>query len=488
MHNLIKISMVVVFTALFFSVAAQQDNRKPNIVLIFSDDVGWTGLSCFGSKYYETPNIDKLAAGGMEFTHGYAAACVCAPSRAALMSGQYSSRNGTLRVSDVPKRVNKPWLYKAIQPENLPFSEDIETVAEALKQGGYVTGMFGKWHINPGMPGVHGFDHWIESAGKHFDFHTSPEYEIKPGTYLSDFMADHAIEFIENNKDRPFFLYLPDFLVHKPHEAKEKLIKKYEKKEPVGGHHDPTYAAMTESLDFTVGRIFHTLDSLGLLDNTLIVFTSDNGASARTNPDGTVKKNSFTSNVPLRDGKGLMYEGGIRVPYIFYWKGKIKPGTVNENPVTGIDLYPTFLDIAGIPKPKGQVLDGTSIAKCLFDPDYKMPVRPLFWHYPNYGPASMKNGKVHYAYIPTDVLILGDYKLLEFYHDKIDHVELYNLKDDISELHDLSKKMPEKVKEMQEILHRLQKESNARMPVPNPEYDPNHKDTGAKATKKKKKK
>ena len=352
MFNLLKILMVAVFTALFYSFAAQQDKQKPNIVLIFSDDVGWTGLSCFGCKYYETPNIDKLASDGMKFTHGYAAATVCAPSRVALMSGQYSSRNGTLRVSDVPK----------------------------------------------------------------------------------------------------------------------------------------PYAAMTESLDFTVGRIFHTLDSLGLWDNTLIVFTSDNGASARTNPDGTIKKNCFTSNVPLRDGKGLMYEGGIRVPYIFYWKGKIKPGTVNENPVTGIDLYPTFLDVAGIPKPEGQVPDGTSIAKCLFDPDYKMPVRPLFWHYPNYGPTSVKNGKVHYAYIPTDVLILGDYKLLEFYHDKIDHVELYNLKDDIGELHDPSKEMPEKVKEMQAILHRLQKESNASMPVPNPAYDPNHKDTSTKATKNKKKK
>jgi arylsulfatase A-like enzyme len=191
---------------------------------------------------------------------------------------------------------------------------------------------------------------------------------------------------------------------------------------------------------------------------------------ARTNPDGTLKKNSYTSNLPLRDGKGLMYEGGLRVPYIFYWKGKIEAGTVNsETPVTGIDLYPTFLEIAEIPKPENQIFDGVSIAKCLFDTEFNLPERPLFWHYPNYGPASMRKGKVYYGYIPTDVLRLGDYKLIEFYHDKIDHIELYNLKDDIGERNDLSKKMPEKVKQLQEIMHNLQKESNARMPVPNPE-------------------
>ncbi len=466
-NKLIKLFFALLLLSPF---ATTGQNKKPNIVLIYSDDLGWTGLGSFGSRYYETPNIDKLAKGGMSFTQGYAAACVCAPARASLMSGQYSSRNGTLRVSNNQKKKNaKMWMYKAIQPENLPFSEDIVTMAEALKAGGYVTAMFGKWHIKPGMPGVHGFDSWIESAGKHFKFHTSPEYHVPDSVYLSDFMADHAIEFIEKNKDTTFFLYLPDFLVHKPHEAKQRLIKKYEKKKPVAGHHDPTYAAMTESLDHTVGRIYHTLDSLGLLDNTLIVFTSDNGAMARTK-NGKINPRSYTSNLPLRDGKGLMYEGGLRVPYIFYWKGKIQPGTVNNNAITALDLYPTFLDVAGIEKPKGQLLDGKNIDQCLFNPDYKLPERPLFWHYPNYGPAHFKNGKITYAYIPTDVLILGDYKLLEFYHDTIDHVELYNLKKDIGELHDLSKKMPEKVKELQTIMHKIRKESGARMPVPNPEY------------------
>ncbi len=466
-------TIITLWLAVSFHVAKEGDG-KPNIVLIFSDDVGWTGLACFGSKYYETPNIDKLAGGGMKFTNGYAPAPVCAPSRAALLSGQYGSRNGTLRVSDVPKRINKPWLYKSIQPKNLPFPEDITTMAEALQHAGYATGMFGKWHLGPGKPGDHGFEKWIMSQGKHFNFRTTPEMDVPDGIYLTDFMANHAIGFIRENKDRPFFLYLPDFLVHKPHEAKPELIEKYKNKKPVDGHKDPVYAAMTESLDFTVGRIYNTLDSLGLLENTLIIFTSDNGAMARTNPDGTLKKNSFTSNLPLRDGKGLMYEGGIRVPFIFYWKGKIKAGMVNDTPITALDLYPTFLDVAGIAPPAGQVLDGESILKCLLEPDYKMPERPLFWHYPNYGPASLKKGKVNYAYIPTDVLRLGDYKLLEFYHDTVDHVELYNLKEDIGERNDLSKKMPKKVEELQTILHRIRRESNARMPIPNPEYDPGH--------------
>lgn len=477
MRTLIRFIIVAVLlvTASTGFSQRKKEVQKPNIVLIFADDVGWTGVGCFGSRYYETPNIDMLAKGGMKFTQGYAAATVCAPSRAALMSGQYGSRNGTLRVTDVPKRIKKPWLYKAVQPENLPFPEDIVTMAEALREGGYATGMFGKWHLKPGTPGDHGFDVWIESHGKHFDFKTTPEYDIPPGTYLTDFMAGHAIEFIEKNKNKPFFLYLPDFLVHKPLQAKQELIEKYEHKKPDDGQKNPVYAAMTESLDHTVGRIYHVLDSLNLLDNTLIIFTSDNGASARTNPDGTLKKNSLTSNQPLRDGKGLMYEGGIRVPYVFYWKGKINPGTVNDTPIINIDLYPTFLEIAGLKKPEGQVLDGVSIAKLLFDPEHKLPERALFWHYPNYGPASVKNGKVHYAYIPTDVVLWGDYKLLEFYHDTIDHVELYNLKEDISELHDLSKEMPEKVKELERILNHFRKETYARMPVKNPQYDPNKK-------------
>ena len=468
----IRSVFVIILFSLLSVIGGRAQTDRPNIVLIYADDVGWTGLGCFGSRYYETPNLDKLAEGGMRFTRGYAAACVCAPARASLMSGQYSSRHGTYRVSNNQKKKDaKIWLYKAIQPENLPFSEKIVTMAEALKAGGYVTGMFGKWHIKPGMPGVHGFDSWIVSSGRHFHFRTSPEYQVSDSVYLTDFMADHAIDFIQRNRDTTFFLYLPDFLVHKPHEAKQWLIKKYEGKKPVSGHHDPVYAAMTESLDHTVGRIYHTLDSLGLLGNTLIVFTSDNGAMARTQ-NGKLTPKSYTSNLPLRDGKGLMYEGGIRVPYIFYWKGKIPPGTVNKNPITALDLYPTFLDVAGIPKPAHQTLDGTSIKKCLFDPAVRLPERPLYWHYPNYGPARVKNGKIWYAYVPTDVLILGDYKLLEFYHNTVDHVELYNLKEDVGELHDLSKKMPQKVQELQTLLHKIREESGGRMPIPNPEYDP----------------
>jgi len=469
MRNYLQKSTILIVLSLMITNVFGRSG-KPNIVLIFADDLGWTGLSCYGSQYYETPNIDKLCNEGMKFTQGYAAACVCAPSRAALISGQYSPANGTLRVTNVPNRDNNHYLYKSLQPDNLPFSENIVTIAEALKKGSYKTAMFGKWHLSPGMPGDHGFDTWIESSGRHFDFKTSSDIKVKKGTYLTDFMCDHAIKFIKSNKNNPFFLYLPDFLVHKPHEAKQELINKYKGKKSYRGQGSPVYAAMTESLDVTVGLIYKTLDSLNLLENTLIIFTSDNGAMSRTDANGAPSANSYTDNLPLRDGKGLMYEGGLRVPYIFYWKGKIQAGSVCEEPITGIDLYPTFLEVAEVEKPLNYELHGVSIAKCLYDHQFKLEKRSLFWHYPNYGPASVEKGKVKYAYIPTDVVLYGDYKLLEFYQDKTERVELYNLKNDIAEQNDLSSKMPGKTARMLKILNDWRGKIKARMPVPNPDF------------------
>ncbi len=467
-----NIRIIIALSLILFNTANHAfAKKKPNIVLIFADDLGWTGLGSYGSDFYETPNIDKLCYSGMKFTQGYAAATVCAPSRAALISGQYNTKNGTLRVSDVPKRINKYHLYQALQPANLPFEESQTTIAEALKSGGYATGMFGKWHLHPGSPGDHGFDEWVTSASKHFNFETSLNEEIKEGTYLSDYMADKAIEFIDKNKDNPFFLYLPDFLVHKPHEAKERLIQKYAKKQPAGGHKDPVYAAMTESLDETVGRIYNKLEDTGILENTLIIFTSDNGAAGRTNPDGTGMSKNYTDNIPLRDGKGLLYEGGIRVPYIFYWKNKIASGTSSEMPIIGVDLYPTLIDIAGIKAPKEHELDGISFFKTLLNPDHQCKERPLYWHYPNYGPVSYKNGQLKYAYIPTDAIRLGDYKLLEFYHDTTAYIELYNIAEDLGERNNLAEKMPEKAEELLQMLKSWRYESGARMPVPNPQFD-----------------
>ena len=446
---------------------------QPNIVLIFADDLGYTGLSSYGSKYYQTPHIDKLSEGGMMFTQGYAAATVCAPSRASLLSGQYTPRHGTLRVTNVPKARKIEHLYRCRQPQGTPYSKEIFTMAELLKEGGYITGMFGKWHLYPVNPGEQGFDSWIASSGHHFNFKTDPEMDIPDGTYLTDFMTDHAIEFIRENKGRPFFLYLPDFLVHKPLEAKQDLIEKYENIEGVGAQRNPVYGAMTESLDHSVGRIYKALEELDLLENTLIVFTSDNGAPGRTLPDGTADiSRGHTDNVPLRDGKGLMYEGGLRVPYIFYWKNRISKGSVSEEPIINIDLYPTFAELAGVKLPENQVTDGVSIVPLIFEEDKSLDTRPIFWHYPNYGPASLKNGNINYAYIPTDVVRLGDYKLLEFYHCETEHFELYNLKDDISELNNLADSMPEKVDELYKILLDWRKETGAELPVLNPDFNP----------------
>ncbi len=463
------LSLMLMF-CLCIDMNAQSFPDKPNVVLIFSDDVGWTGLSSFGSQYYETPNIDQLCNKGMKFNQGYAAASVCAPSRAALMSGQYSPRNGTYRVTDVPRSKRfKMEDYLAVQPENRPFSQGIFTMAEMFKSVGYATGMFGKWHIEPFTPDKHGFDKWIASQGAHFGFKTSPHYEVPENVYLSDFMADHAIEFIKDNKEQPFFLYLPDFLVHKPHEAKQPLIEKYQNKKGINGQNEPVYAAMTESLDQTVGRIYAALEENGLLENTLIVFTSDNGAMSRMNNDFSLKDNVFTDNLPLREGKGLMYEGGIRVPYIFYWKGQIVAGAVCDEPIINVDLYPTFMELVGAPTPE-QPLDGVSLVSCLQKPSKRLEKRALYWHYPNYGPVKRKNGIPEYAYIPTDVIRYGDYKLIEFYHSGTEHIELYNLKEDIGERNDLSEKMPEKANELLQMLKDWRKEVGAEYPYKNPDF------------------
>ena len=457
--------------ALVLFIVSGCSQKAPNIVLIFADDLGYTGLSSFGSKYYQTPNIDQLCEGGMKFTQGYASATVCAPSRASLLSGQYTPRHGVLRVTNVPKARKIEHLYRCYQPQGTPYSTDIYTMAEMLKEGGYVTGMFGKWHLDPVDPGEQGFVTWIASAGKHFDFKTNPEMDIPDGTYLTDFMTDHAIKFIKDNKAQPFFLYLPDFLVHKPLEAKQSLIEKYDQIEGVGAQRNSVYAAMTESLDHSVGRIMRTLEELDLLENTLIVFTSDNGAPGRTLPDGSADLNrGHTDNVPLRDGKGLMYEGGLRVPYIFYWKDRIPAGSVSEEVIINIDLYPTFADLAGIELPEDKIWDGVSLLPLLFKEGSKLDPRPIFWHYPNYGPASLKNGKISYAYIPTDVVRYGDFKLLEFYHCETDHLELYNLKEDISELNNLADAMPEKVDELYQMLLEWREQTGAELPVPNPDF------------------
>ena len=281
---------------------------KPNIVFIMADDLGYTDVACFGSKYYETPNIDRLASQGLKLTSHHHAQN-CQPTRAALMSGQYGPRTGVYTVGGIDRF---DWSSRPLRPvdnvTSLPLDRTI--LPQALKSAGYATAMFGKWHLGEKdgyHPGQRGFDEAIVSMGKHFDFPTNPKVEVPEGAYLADFLTDKAVDFIRRKKDEPFFLYLPHFGVHSPHQAKESLIAKFKDKPGVGGHNNPTYAAMIASVDESVGRVMATLDELKLVDNTVLIFTSDNGGVGGYAREGIMKSSGdITDTAPLRNGKGSL--------------------------------------------------------------------------------------------------------------------------------------------------------------------------------------
>lgn len=305
---------------LIASVGLSTAAPRPNIVLFLADDLGWTGARCFGSDFYETPNIDRLAQEGMRFTSGYAAAANCAPSRASIMSGQYTPAHGVLYVGPgtYQERYRKSnghlKKFRMLQPRGQTvLVEGIQTMAENLSSAGYRTGMFGKWHLGLGdqHPAKRGFDVAIESHGKHWNFKTDPETEHPKDQYLSDFLAGQAVEFIKESSDQPFFLYFADFLVHKPFEAKEKYLKHFGDKKSGKHQRSPMAGAMIKSLDDSVGGILKALEDQGIADNTLVVFTSDNGGLSYEE-DGVREAN--TSNQPLRGRKGSEYDGGLRVP------------------------------------------------------------------------------------------------------------------------------------------------------------------------------
>jgi arylsulfatase A-like enzyme len=435
---------------------------KPNIVFILADDLGYTDVACYGSKYYETPHIDRMASKGMRFTHGYTCAPNCAPTRAALMSGQYMPRTGIYTVGSTERF---DWQSRPLRPvDNIEkLAPEKITVAEALKTAGYATGMFGKWHLGEDPehhPKAQGFDEAIVSMGKHFNFNTNPKVAYPQGIYLADFLTDKAVDFIRRHQAGPFFLYLPHFAVHVPHEAKKDLIEHFKPKPPVGGHNNPTYAAMIASVDQSVGRVLALLDELKLADNTLVIFSSDNGGVGGYEREG-IQGGSITDNAPLKGGKGMLYEGGIGVPYIFRWPGKIAPGTVCEQPINSVDLYPTLLEVAGAKPVPGYPLDGTSYWDLLTGGGKGRQRGPLFWHFPGYLGA----GGGTWRTTPVGVIHSGDWKLLEFFEDG--RLELYNLRDDIGEKNNLAAKMPERAKQLHEQLLAWRKELKAPMPTPN---------------------
>ena len=434
--------------------------RPPNIIFILADDLGWADLPAYGNTFHETPNLDRLAANGMRFTDAYAAAPVCSPTRAAIQSGLYPARLGI--TSHIPGhwRPYEQILGPINRTQYLP--PDVDTIAERLKDGGYTTGYFGKWHLGEPdssyLPNAQGYDSMLVSRGGHFDVEKRliPKRDVPDDAYLADVLTDHSVSFMEANRDKPFFLFLGHYLVHIPLQAKEPTIEKYRKKEkPADGVNNPTYAAMIEHLDAGVGRVLESLDRLGLDENTLVVFYSDNGGlyERYDGSDGI----AVTSNAPLRDEKGSMYEGGIRVPLIVRWPGVVEAGSVSNEVVTSTDFYPTLLEIAGIDAGAEQVLDGRSILSAF--KQRELEERPIYWHYPHY----------HHD-VPSGGIREGAYKLIEFYDDG--HVELYNLEADIGEQVNLADEQPERARRMQQQLASWRAEIGADMPVANREFDP----------------
>lgn len=440
---------------------AAEEVRKPNIVFIMADDLGYTDVACFGSKYYETPNIDRLATQGLKLTsHHHCQNCT--PTRAALMSGQYGARTGVYTVGGIERF---DWSQRPLRPvdnvTDLPLDRDI--IAKQLKAAGYATGMFGKWHIGQNgeySPGERGFDEAIVSMGKHFDFVTKPPVEYPKGQYLADFLTDKAVDFIQRHKEGPFFLYLPHFGVHSPKEAKPELIEHFKNKPGVGGHKDPVYAAMITSVDESVGQVMKTLDELKLADNTILIFTSDNGGVGGYVREGIKQGGDTTDNAPLRSGKGGLYEGGTRVPFIVRWPNVTKPGTTCDVPTIHVDVYPTLLEIAKAPSPR-QTLDGESLVTLFRDPKGHLHRDAIFQHFPGYLGAGQNSWRT----TPVSLIQSGDWKLMEFLEDG--RLELYNLREDIGETKNLAKELPDKTAELHARLVEWREEVKAPMPTKN---------------------
>ena len=440
----------------------QAGDARPNVVFILADDLGWTDLGCYGSGYYRTPQIDRLASEGIRLTDASTCGPNCQPTRAALMSGQYGPRTG---VYTVGSRDRFDWRSRNLEPplNVTELDPEVVTVAEALKGAGYATGMFGKWHLGNDpthFPTSQGFDEAIVSSGRHFDFKTIPRAEIPEGTYLADYLTDHAVDFIDRHRDEPFFLYLPHFGVHSPFEAKEPLIEQFQGSTPDGGHDDPTYAAMIASVDQSVGRVLEAIDSKGLGGRTLVIFSSDNGGVGGYVEAGLEGVEGITDNAPLRSGKGSLFEGGTRVPFIARMPGTIAPGIESSVPIISVDLYPTLLEFTGAEPPEGQPLDGLSVLPILTGQAESLDREALYWHFPGYLGASGNQWRT----TPAGAIQVGDLKLIQFLEDG--HAELYDLDDDLGQDRDLAIERPEDAERLLGMLERWREEINAPMPTP----------------------
>ncbi|QHT62840.1 sulfatase [Paenibacillus lycopersici] len=455
--------------------------KKPNVLFILIDDLGWKDLGCYGSTFYETPHLDRLAAEGMRFTDAYAAAPVCSPTRASLMSGKYPANVG---VTNYIGGQTEGRLIDAPYIRHLPLQE--KSVASALQEHGYKTWHVGKWHLGgrDHYPDRHGFDVNIGGCSWGMPMHGffSP-YGIETleegpdGEYLTDRLTDEAIRLIrQHDADEPFFLNLWHYAVHIPIEVSEALVERFAAKaqalgldrleafaegEPFPCEHkkhlrvqrrilqsDPAYAAMIYNLDWNIGRLIDALRETNRLDDTVIVFTSDNGGLATA-------EGSPTCNSPLQEGKGWMYEGGVREPLIVRWPGVVEPGSVCEIPVTSPDFYPTLLEIARVNLLPEQHEDGISFVPLLKGED--SPGRDaLFWHYPHYG---------NQGGTPGSSVREGDYKLIEFFEDG--RLELYNLREDLSEAFNIAEQQPERTEQLHRKLCEWRERIEAKIPEVN---------------------
>jgi arylsulfatase A-like enzyme len=444
------------------SLGTSSDTPRPNVIIILVDDLGWVDTGCSGSTFYETPNINGLARRGVRFTSAYAACPVCSPSRAAIMTGKYPAR---IHLSDwLPGRSDRP-SQKLLRPsiqQQLPLQEI--TLGEALKPVGYVSASMGKWHLGaePFYPEHQGFDFNVGGTetgsppGGYFRFHTPNLKARSDEEYLTDRLTEEAVRFMERHRDQPFFLYLAHYAVHIPLQAKPEIQVKYGSKPKRESPQDNLiYAAMIQSVDEGVGKVLRALDHLKIADRTVVIFTSDNGGlSVKEGPN-----TPSTSNAPLRAGKGYLYEGGIRVPLIIVGPDVIRPGSISDVPVSGQDLYPTILAMAGVSLAPGQVIDGESLLP-LLKGEGTLRRDALYWHYPHY---SNQGGK------PGGAMRQGDLKLIESYEDS--RTELYDLKRDIGERHDLAAERPNEAARLRNQLARWRESVGAQMPKPNPNYD-----------------
>lgn len=458
-----KFVLLLLFAASRIVSAASE---KPNIVFLLVDDLGWGDFGCYGAKFNETPNIDRLAADGMRFTNAYAACTVCSPSRAAILSGRYPAR---LHLTDWIAGHNQPNAKLAIPDWKMKLDHERVLLPEALKNGGYSTAFFGKWHLMPNgqpdmhehFPSNHGFDinvggrEWGQpkGPGKYFSPFGMPNLEDgKPGDYLTDKLTDQAISFLDKTRrGTPFLLYFSYYTVHSPLMAPPARVAKYQKKardfeNTKNELLNPDRAGMVESLDASVGRIVEKLEAMGMAENTVIILTGDNGGDDQRTTGG------------LRNFKGWPHEGAVREPLIVKYPGKITKGSVCDEMVIGMDFYPTLLEFAGLNPLPEEHKDGVSITPLLTGVKKSLDRNALYWHYPHYHRTK-----------PYGAIRAGNWKLIEFFEDE--RLELFDLKADPNERNDLAGAKPEKAAELLMKLKKWRKDVDAQMPTPNPRHN-----------------